>query len=226
VLTALLALAASALFTQFSFDLLVGEIRSSSSNMANKLASDLSKDLSLDFKETNASGDGTSRSDHMYEMLMQRLSGLPVLAAFVYNPQGTAISASQREWVGGRVSDAETFEHALRGETVVMIRPPSTNPAANGPTSSVDMIETFAPIPVVNGKQPNGELATPAGVLVIIEEAPQLGRTTIQARTNGLLTAVVSMGLLFLILLSVGRADGISSAPRTAPGFDASANLF
>ncbi len=210
VLTALLALAASALFTQFSFDLLVGEIRSSSGNMANKLASDLAKDLSLDLKEINASSDGVGRSDHMDDMLMQRLSGLPVLAAFVYSPQGIAISASQPEWVGGRVGDTEAFGQALRGETVVMIRPPSNNPAANGPTSSVDMIETFTPIPVVNSEQPTGESAAPAGVLVIIEEAPQLSQTTIQARTNGLLTAAVSMGLLFLILLSVvGRADRI-----------------
>jgi signal transduction histidine kinase len=69
-------------------------------------------------------------------------------------------------------------------------------------------VETYAPL------HPATDLEGAAiGVLTTIQEAPELGEAAIRARTTGLLTAALTMGLLFAALLSVvNRADKLIRA--------------
>lgn len=208
ILTVLLALAASYLFTQFSYNLLVSEIERSSSRIANNLANDLPKGMS----DTATADDLRAHAQEINALLSERLTGLSLEDATVYDDRGIAIAASDPYYVGIRVSDKDSFAMALQGDTLVTVLPPGSQPSGYGSANKSDMIATFAPV-LAGGMDSqegshNGEPAL--GVLVTLQEAPELAAATIRARTNGLVTAGVSMGLLFLALLSVvGRADRI-----------------
>ena len=203
IITALLALLASALFTQFSYNTLVAEVEESSNSVTNNIANSLARDLpevatATDLREiANRSGIRT--------LIALRVTGLPIKNILVYDDAGVAAYASEPEWIGVNVESRSEFESAMRGETVTLIRPPEDPPATYHPASQVHIIETYAPV------RPGGNATIqPIGVLVTVQEAPQLGATTLNARWTGLLTATLTMGLLFLALLVVvGRADRI-----------------
>lgn len=208
ILTVLLALAASYLFTQFSYNLLVSEIELSSSRIANNLANDLPKGMS----DTATADDLRTHAQDINNLLSERLTGLSLEEAIVYDDRGIAIAASDLYDIGVSVSDRASFAMAMQGETLVNVLPPGTQSSGYGSTNRSDVIATFAPI-LAGGMAAHEESHSEAdalGVLVTLQEAPQLAEATIRARTNGLVTAGVSMGLLFLALLSVvGRADRI-----------------
>lgn len=218
IITALLALVASALFTRFSYDTMVAQLESSSSsiaaNLANSVAADLSDIATADDLRTLANRSGVRA------VFAVRITGLPIRSILVYDDKGAAAYASEPEWIGVNAEDRIAFESALRGETVTAIRPPDDPPATYHPTSDVYVIEAYAPV------RPGGNAdSPPIGVLVTVEEAPELNRATISARITGLITAAVTMSLLFVaLLLVVGRADRILTA-RTQELATAYANL-
>jgi signal transduction histidine kinase len=203
IITALLALLASALFTQFSYNTLVSEVTSSSIGVANNVANSLAHDLpDLVSPETVRS---LSKQSGLHALIESKITDLQIVDALIYDDKGVAAYASEPEWIGVNVENRSDFEAALRGETVTEVRPPDDPPATYAPVEQVYIVETYAPI------RPQGDAqAQPIGVLVLVEETPQLATTSLNARWTGLLTATVTMGLLFIaLLLVVSRADRI-----------------
>jgi len=201
IITALLALAASAIFTQFAYDTLVSETQASASSIANNLANSLMNDMP-DVALTGTL-EGLDKKPGVRALLRTRLAGLPIASVALYATNGLAAYASEEEWIGVKVENRAAFDAALAGATTVLIRQPNDAPATYSPPTSVHIVETYAPLrPSADGK--------PIGVLVTIQEAPRLNKASISARINGLVTAAITMGLLFIALLSVvGRADRI-----------------
>lgn len=203
IITALLALVASALFTQFSYNTVVGELQASSTSVANNLANSVARDLP-DMATANDLRQIAQRSG-INALFAVRVTGLPIQSVLVYDDAGKAAFASDPDWIGVNVEDRGMFNSALSGTTVTEIRSPEDPPATYQPARSVDIVETYAPI------RPSGSAESqPIGVLVTVAEAPEVGTATLNARVTGLLTAVTTMGLLFLALLTVvNRADVI-----------------
>jgi signal transduction histidine kinase len=203
IITALLALIASALFTRFSYDTLVAEITSSSRSIANNLAMSIARDL----PDIATPGDLRSMANRsgVRAVFALRLTGLPIQTILVYDDAGVAAYASEPEWIGVRVQVGASYAAALGGETVSTLREPGDPPATYRPRDEVHIIESYAPI-----RPAGSETSPPIGVLVTVQEAPELGTATVSARVTGLLTAAVTMGLLFLALFTVvSRADHI-----------------
>jgi len=203
IITALLALVASALFTQFSYNTVVSQLQTSSVSLANNLANSVARDL-----PDMATTDDLRRiaqSSGINAVFAVRVTGLPIQSVLVYDDTGLAAYASDPDWVGVNVENRPLFNSALNGTTVAELRPPDDPPATYQPTTQVDVIETYAPIhPSANAQ------GQPIGVLVTVAEAPEISTATLNARITGLLTAVSTMGLLFLALLTVvNRADTI-----------------
>ena len=93
----------------------------------------------------------------------------------------------------------------MSGVTSVIIHAPDGTPSGYAPAAGVHVIETFAPIRA--GGRSDGQII---GVLVTVQQIPSLDQAIISARITGLLTAALTMGLLFLAMLSVVyRADRI-----------------
>ena len=207
ILTALLALIASALFTQFAYNTLVAQTQTSARSTAMNLASNLANDMP-EVKTADDLRDFAGRAN-MRSVFTLQLNGLSIQSLTLYDTNGVAIYASEHEWVGVNVEAPSLFERALRdGETTVNLREPGDPPATYAPARSVHVVETYAPL------HPATDLEGAAiGVLTTIQEAPELGEAAIRARTIGLLTAALTMGLLFAALLSVvNRADKLISA--------------
>ncbi|MEK6574898.1 MAG: ATP-binding protein, partial [Chloroflexota bacterium] len=203
IITAMLALVASALFTQFSYNTMVAQVQSSSSSVASNLANSVATDLS-DIATADDLRNLANRSG-VRAVFAVRVTGLPIRSILVYDDKGVAAYASEPEWIGVNVENRLAFEAALRGESVTNIRPPEDPPATYHPTSNVHVIETYSAI------RPGGKAdSQPIGVLVTVEEAPELNQATLSARITGLVTAALTMSLLFIaLLLVVGRADRI-----------------
>ncbi|MBI5349003.1 MAG: adenylate/guanylate cyclase domain-containing protein [Chloroflexi bacterium] len=204
ILTALLALAASALFTQFAYNTLVSEIQTSSTNIAQNLGSSLTSDMA-DVSTAEHVRQLNSRSGSK-RLLSLRMTGLPLHSVVIYGSDGVASQSSISELVGVKAEDRSAFEQALNGKAAVVIREP--NPAAAtayGPSSSVSVVATYVPL------HPGGKMeGETIGVLTTLQEVPTLNTSIITARVTGLVIAALSMGLLFVALLSVvGRADRI-----------------
>ncbi|HLB48700.1 MAG TPA: sensor histidine kinase, partial [Anaerolineales bacterium] len=203
ILTVLLALVASALFSQFSYDSLVGEIETSSKSIANNLASELTTDM----PDIATPGDlqGLANRPGIRGTLDDRLAGLTINSVIIYDSDGIAVYASEPDWLGVRLDNREAFENTMSGNSGVIIRAPDDPPKTYSPSAAVHIIETYAPIHPAG--DPDGQ---PIGILVTVQEAPQLNQSIIRARIIGLVTAALTMGLLFVALLSVvGRADRI-----------------
>ncbi|GIV96805.1 MAG: hypothetical protein KatS3mg057_1462 [Herpetosiphonaceae bacterium] len=203
ILTTLLALSASALFTRFSYDRLVSQVESSARDITNNLA----QSLASDFPDINDADDLRTLSNHpeLHALVTLRVSSFPIENILVYDLSGEVIYASAPEWIGVKVENRSAFAQALEGMTPVVVRPPHDTSASYTAKSTVHIIETFAPI------RPAGTANNqPVGVISLLQAAPRLQQTIISARGTGLATAAVTMGLLFLALLSVvRRADRI-----------------
>ena len=203
ILTALLALAASALFTQFAYTTLVSEAETAASNISHNLANSLASDL---FPMASADDlPGLASQTGVRNLVRLRMTGLPLNRLVIYDQPGLAVYASEPELVGVKVDNPAAFASALSGQTVVIIHPPDDAPASYHPSARVHVIETFVPL------RPGGKPDLPAiGVVATVQEAPSLNQAQLNARLAGLVTAAITMGLLFIALLTVvGRADQI-----------------
>ena len=204
IVTALLALAASALFTQFSYDTLVAEVQNTTNNTATSLANGLATDL------TEVS---TPKALHKIGLhvdidglLQPRIQNLPIQGIYLYGTDRKLEFPFDYDESGTPVTTDRTgFSNALAGTTTGLIRAPSSSPSSYAPTSGVHIVETYAPLRAKGSAA--GEVV---GVLVTIQAAPSLDKALINARITGLLIGTLTMGLLFLALLSVVlRGDNI-----------------
>lgn len=204
ILTALLALAASALFTQFAYNTLVAEIQTTSTNIAQNLGSSITSDMA-DVSTAEHVRQLSSRSGSK-RLLSIRMTGLPLHSIVIYGSDGVASQSSISELVGVKTDDRSAFEQALNGKAAVVIREPNPGAATGyGPSGSVSVVATYVPL------HPGGKMeGETIGVLTTLQEVPTLNASIITARVTGLVIAALSMGLLFVALLSVvGRADRI-----------------
>lgn len=203
IVTALLALAASALFTQFSYDTLVTEVQGTTTSIADNLSTGLASDLST--VKTSDDLHGISDEVNIDRLVVGRSQNLSIEGVYLYSTN------RKLEYPGGYDTtsvvsmDSAAFLTALKGETIGLIRAPDTSPSSYAASSGVHVVETYAPLRA--GGSADGEVV---GVLVTIQEAPSLDKAIINARITGLLIGALTMGLLFLALLSVVmRADSI-----------------
>ncbi len=204
IATALLALAASALFTQFSYDTLVAQVRDTSSSAATNLANGLASDQ-LSGVTTPEALHNLSNLANVDAILDSRIRDLSIDSVFVYSTDSQLQYPADYGTNTPVVVDRAGFSSALNGETMVMIHAPDAAPSGYAPSAGVHVIETYAALHA--GGQPEGNVI---GVLVTVQQAPSLDKTLISARVTGLLTAALTMGLLFLAMLSVvNRGDRI-----------------
>ena len=204
IVTALLALAASALFTQFSYDSLVAQVQDTSSSAATNLANGLASEQ-LSKVTTPEALHNLSNVADLGAMLDSRLRDLAIDSVFVYATDSQLQYPPVYDTDTAVAVDRAGFSSALNGETRVMIHAPDTAPSGYAPSAGVHVIETYAPLRA--GGQPEGNVI---GVLVTVQQDPSLDQTLISARVTGLLTAALTMGVLFLAMLSVvKRGDRI-----------------
>ncbi len=203
IVTALLALAASALFTQFSYDTLVAEVQDTASNTAANLANGLASDLSNVTKPADLHG--ISDQVDIDHLLQPRIQNLPIKGVYLYSTNRKLEYPGGYDSTGAVSIDTTGFQSALKGNTIGLVHAPDSAPSSYAPSSGVHVVETYAPLRAKGSA--DGEVI---GVLVTIQEAPSLDKAIINARITGLLIGALTMGLLFLALLSVVlRADSI-----------------
>jgi class 3 adenylate cyclase len=203
IVTALLALAASALFTQFSYDTMVAQVQDTSSSIATNLANGLTSEMT-DI-QTPADVRAIAKRPDVGAELQTRIKSLPLSNVYLYSIDKKLQYPNEYDSTGAVVVDPGPFADALAGRTDSIIHAPDAAPSSYAPAAGVHVIETFAPIHA--GGITDGRVI---GVLVTVQEVPSLDRAIISARVTGLLTAALTMGLLFLALLSVvNRADRI-----------------
>ena len=203
IVTALLALAASALFTQFSYDTLVTEVQGTAENTASNLATGLASELP-DVTDAKMLDDISERVD-IDKILTYRIQNLPIEDIYMYATNRSLQYPGGYDTTGPVSMDLEAFRAAKDGDTLSIIHAPDSAPSSYAPTSNAHVIETYAPMHA--GGKADGPVV---GVLVTIEEVPSLDKAIINARITGLLIGALTMGLLFLALLSVVmRADNI-----------------
>lgn len=204
IVTALLALAASALFTQYSYDTLVTEVRNTASNTASSIANGLATDLA-DYTKTPSVFKISLRVD-IDQLLQPRIQNLPIEGIYLYTLNKKLEYPLSYDDTGTVVvMDATGFTNASNGTTTSLIRPPSAAPSGYSASAGVHIVETYAPLRAKGSA--DGEVI---GVLVTIQAAPSLDKALINARITGLLIGTLTMGLLFIALLSVVlRGDSI-----------------
>ena len=196
IVTALLALAASALFTQFAYDTLVAEVQGTAGNIASSLADGLASDLP-DITSPDALQGLSDRVD-VEKILNPSTQNLSIKGVYLYSTNRKLQYPGGYDTSGPVSLDIPAFRSALDGQTLGIIHAPDSAPSSYAPNSAVHVIETYAPVHA--GGKMNG---TVIGVLVTIQEAPSLDKAIINARITGLLIGALTMGLLFLALLSV-----------------------
>ncbi len=207
ITTALLALVASALFTQFSYSTAVAQIENSARNIAQNIASGVTAELE-DSKATSLSQ--PSLADWR-NIITQRIKGFSAMDVTIFDPSGIIIYSTQQTWIGVRGNMDEDIRRTLAGQTFVEIcepgNPPDlylSNPVSKEPKNTY-IIETYAPV-----RSSNNSTASPIGIVVTFQDAPELSQVNIRARAIGLITAFFTMGLLFFALLTVvSRADKV-----------------
>jgi signal transduction histidine kinase len=196
IFTALLALLASHLFGLHAAQSLASEIETVAAGQIQNLTSDIAGSLPADADAATTRNVYTSR-----------LVALPLGDITVYDTGGIiSYPASSVELRLVDPDDKPAFDRSLAGETVAMFLEPGELPPGYTPTENVHLLEIMAPLPMAA----DGE---PAGVVRSIQEVPQLTAAVLRARQVGLLIALVTMGILFVVLLLVVyRADRIITA--------------
>lgn len=194
ILTALLALVASYLFTQFSQHILSQEIEQSLGQVMESFAGDVAGDL-----PANAS------SQEIQVAFTNRLDALPVDAAGIFDVEGKPLSGGELSEVGNQnYGSGELWQRILGGENVVYVREPGGGSSYGGAPSSVHTVHGYIAVDGSSG---------PIGVLVATSEVPHLTESVMRARSIGLLIAALTMGVLFAgLMVVVQRAGGIIRA--------------
>lgn len=189
MLTGLLALVASNLFSIHSYQTLLREVKSSSITLATRLASNVAIGLH----------DNATSAEIVGAMLDQPSSDTIIT---IYDLNGTLLYETMPDMTVAMPSDIAEFRRARMGESAVKIFPPNA-PLLGRYTSDnpYHLVSTYVPVEVNNA---------PIAVLAITRPTPALNQAIISARATGLTISALTMGLLFLALLVVvRRADQI-----------------
>lgn len=188
VFTSLLALVASALFAQISYNLLVGQLRS-------------------DFGRTieNQVGILAGRSGSPAELRREvalGLVGLRVGNVLVFDPAGELVYPDREDY--GLTLDPKfglMVEDAAAGEMVMAVLPAEDTPTDYAGGSNSYLIVVF--VPIIRGQEQ-------VGVAGVLRQSPEFGQAVLQARLLGLALSGLVMFLLFSgLFLVVRRADAI-----------------
>lgn len=188
VFTSLLALVASALFAQISYNLLVGQLRS-------------------DFGQTieNQIGILAGRSGTPAEIRQEvalGLVGLRVGNVLVFDPAGAIVYPDREDY--GLTLDPKfgvMVAEAAEGEMVMAVLSAEETPADYAAASNSYLIVVF--VPIIRGQEG-------VGVAGVLRQSPELAQAVLQARLLGLTLSGLVMLLLFLVLfVVVRRADAI-----------------
>jgi class 3 adenylate cyclase len=199
VLTALLALFASHLFSTFSYQTVLTEIEAFSFELATRIASDIAIDLPPN-----------GVSEDISPIAERRVRPPSSTIIVIYEPTGRVLYRTTSDLaLMVEIASGELFKLAGEGQTKVAILPPnsrlttSISSLLGNEPKAIHLVVTYTPI------QAEGS-SSPLAILVMVQEAPSLHQTQISARGTGLMIASISMGLLFaVLLLIVGRADRI-----------------
>ncbi|MGB0386208.1 MAG: adenylate/guanylate cyclase domain-containing protein [Ardenticatenaceae bacterium] len=190
MLTALLALVGSHLFSTHLYGALRSEVESSSLASANRLASDVT---------TALPANPTS------EQIANGMLNLPSddRNITIYDLKGTELYQSKAEM--RLLSDVAEFRRAAVGEAAIKIYSSDRSPPPAGHYTSDKpyhhIVTTYVPI---------GKEDAPTAVLVTRERVSTLNQAMITARATGLTISGLMMGLLLAALLGiVRRADHI-----------------
>lgn len=201
IATALLALLASGLFSEFAYRNFVAQIESSTQTMLGMMTQEMSNSLPSEAAPAEAR-----------QAIARSLAKLSMPGARLYDANGALVFPSD-EYDNNYVAaiDQTAFARALQGQLSSQVRPPDDPPPGYAASSNQYLVETYAP---VYGGAASGRV--PIGVLVEVETVAALGQVLFDARLTGLLIAVVTMGALFVALFFVvRRADRIITT-RTA----------
>lgn len=207
IATALLALAASALFTQFSYGTLTDEVERAVSNSADRLANDVSQEL----PDTAGPQDleALAQDPAFGRTMGFRRMGLQITEMAIYDAQGIAIFASRPEDVGLPADDPAEFAATLAGAATAEVQPPP-DPNSPGYSASLNHYSVEAYVPIYAAGTPSGPAI---GVLSVWQDASSLDQVIQRARLTGLIIAALTMGLLLAaLLIVVRRADRIITA--------------
>lgn len=207
IATALLALAASALFTQFAHGTLTDEVERAVSNSAGRLANDVSQELPSTAGPQDL--EALVKNPAFGRTMGYRRMGLQIAEMAIYDAQGIAIFASRPETVGVRTDNPEGFTSAIGGATEAHVQAP-LSPGSPGYSASLNHYSVEAYVPIHAAGAPTGPAV---GVLSISQDASSLDQAILRARLTGLLIAALTMGLLLAaLLIVVRRADRIITA--------------
>lgn len=188
IFTSLLALVASALFAQISYNLLVSQLR-------------------IDFGSTiesqieNLAGRPNTPAGIRREVALG-LVGLRVGNVLVFDEEGEIVYPDREEY--GLTLDPKfglMVAEAFHGEMVVEVLSSEETPADYAAGSNSYLIVVF--VPIISGQER-------VGVAGVLRQSSELAQAVLQARLLGLALSGVVMLLLFLVLvLVVRRADAI-----------------
>lgn len=196
VATALLALLASNLFANFSYDALVRQLQSSAADQIQNEVHELAVLL--------PPGSTPAAARNFYAT---RATALPLVQVVVYDPGGQAIYPTDGSV--SPISEARRIEfvQVLAGQTRVEVHTPDDPPDGYNPPQPVHTVQMLTPL-----RLSTDPLSEPIGTLSALEEVPSLDQAVIDARAAGLVIATVALGLLFgAVLVVVRRADRIIS---------------
>ena len=141
------------------------------------------------------------------------MASLPdINAVTLYDAGGLAVYSSLQP--AGEPADPKLlplpsvtqFSESLQGTTNFLVMEPGAPIVGYKPSGSVYVLEVYTPFWAASNPAP----ARPIGALLILREAPELGRALVLSRASGLVLAIVSLGALFsALLVIVFRADGL-----------------
>ncbi len=196
ILTAMLAMVASFLFSQFAQRTLTDEIALTLHTALQSFVANVSATIPRD-----------ATAEEITQIYGGRLGALRVDTAAVYDLKGHRLLArNPGSGHHAKGSYGDLWQRVLDEEVLVNIEPPSDGEHSHsgyggGEASSNHSVYGY--ITVGNGGEP-------LAVLVTESEIPNLTQAIMDARYTGLLIAAITMGLLFTILwLVVRRADSI-----------------
>lgn len=194
VVTVLLGLLASNLFATFTFNAVTDQVKAQTLDKVQNEALTVSSILPPN--STSAAG---------YAFYAQHLTALPFARAVIYDRTGQVAYPTDGSLPPIANDKRIEFVQVLAGQPLVEVHAPNDPPDGYQAAQAVYTLVAYVPL-----RSSSDPASDSIGVLVTVEEAPQLAQAIIDARAAGLLIAVITMGVLFgALLLIVRRGDRI-----------------
>jgi signal transduction histidine kinase len=194
VVTALLGLVASNLFATFTFNAVTDQIKTQTADKVHSEVLTVSTILPP-----------ASTPVAAYAFYAERMTALPFARVAIYDRTGQIVYPSDGSIPPVADDDRIEFVQVLAGQVLVKVHTPDDPPAGYQAALATYTLVTYMPL-----RASSDPASDSIGVVVAIEEVPQLAQAIIDARVAGLLIAVLMMGVLFGgLLLIVRRGDRI-----------------